>query len=414
MNKRPALTLWMVVLLFSAACGLVRRPAATPAPVPTRPVAERQLQVFDALFSAVRDQYILADYGGVDWTGLGIQYRAVVAAGQSEEAFAQTLRSLLEKLPPKSASYQTRAERLEQETRDLVNYSGIGAFIAFRRTPQPHIVILSTIEGAPAQRAGLLPHDSIYAVDDVALTLADEAAPTARIRGESGTTVTITVSSPGQKPRSIVLNREQIQAVDALRGGNLTSLNIAYYRVPVTAGSELAPAIAGDLDSISQTTRLNGIVLDLRVAGSGSTWPLVDMLALFGDGTLGEFYTRDDTTPVTVEGFDVGGSQTLPLVLIVGADTSGTPEVFAAALQAAGRAVVVGQPTAGAAQGFATIALPDGSRLFLATSSYRTADDLDLAKAGIKPDYPVNLDWDSYTLDEDPVLAEALSLIPRR
>jgi carboxyl-terminal processing protease len=414
MKKRPALNLWMVALLFSAACGLVRRPTATPAPVPTRPVSERQLQVFDALFSAVRDQYILGDYGGVDWTGLGVQYRAVVAAGQSEEAFAQTLRSLLEKLPPNSARYQTRAERLEQETRDLVNYSGIGAFIAFRRTPQPHIVILSTIEGAPAERAGLLPHDSIYAVDDVALTLADEAAPTARIRGETGTTVTITVSSPGQKPRPIVLNREQIQAVDALRGGNLTTLNTAYYRVPVTAGSELGPAIAGDLESISQTTRLNGIILDLRVAGASSTWPLVDMLALFADGTLGEFYTRDDATPVTVDGFDVGHSQTLPLVLIVGADTSGTPEVFAAALQAAGRAIVVGQPTAGAAQGFATIALPDGSRLFLATSSYRTGGDLDLAKAGIKPDYPVNLDWDSYTLDEDPVLGEAISLIPRR
>ena len=53
----------------------------------------------------------------------------------------------------------------------------------------------------------------------------------------------------------------------------------------------------------------------------------------------------------------------MPLVLIVGADTSGTPEVFAAALQAAGRAVVVGQPTAGAVQGFETISLPDGSHI---------------------------------------------------
>ena len=61
---------------------------------------------------------------------------------------------------------------------------------------------------------------------------------------------------------------------------------------------------------------------------------------------------RAGATPVTVSGFDVGGSQTLPLVLIVGADTSGSPEAFAAALQAAGRAVVVGLPSAGAFQGF--------------------------------------------------------------
>jgi carboxyl-terminal processing protease len=414
MKERPVLKLWLVILLFTSACGLVRRPEPTPVPVPTQPVAERQLEVFDALFEAVRDRHVSADFGGTDWVGLGSQYRALIAAGQSDEVFVQTLRSMLEKLPPNTATYQTRAERLEQETRDLVNYSGIGAFIAFRRTPQPHIVILSVVEGAPAQRAGLLPHDSIYEIDDVALTLADEATPTARIRGDAGTAVTITVASPGESPRPVQLNREPIQAVDVLRGGNLTSLNTAYYRLPVTAGSDVASAIAGDLDAISQTTRLNGVILDLRVSGSGSAWPLTQMLSLFADGAVGEFYTRDDTTPVDIDGIDAGGSQTLPLILLVGSDTAGTPEVFAAALQASGRAIVVGQPTAGAVQGVETVALPDGSRLFLATSSFRTPAGLDLAIEGVEPDYPVNLDWDSYTLDDDPVLGEALTLIPRR
>ncbi|MEP7355975.1 MAG: S41 family peptidase [Anaerolineales bacterium] len=413
MNKRPASKLWMIGLLLSLACSLVTRATPTAVPVPTQSASDRQLKVFDAVFAAVRDQYVSADFGGVDWTGLGAQYRALVAAGQTEDEFAQTLRSLLEKLPAGAASYQTRAERLEQETQDQATYSGIGAFIAFRRTPSPHIVILSTIEGAPAARAGLLPHDSIYAINDAALTLADEATPTARIRGEAGTAVTITVGSPGEAPRVLALKREQIQAVDPLRGGNLSALSTAYYRLPVTAGSDLAPAIASDLDSYSQTVKLKGIVLDLRVAGSGGSWPLVEMLSLFGNGTLGEFYTRADKSPITVNGINAGGSQTLPLVLIVGADTSGMPEVFAAALQAAGRAVVVGQPTAGEVQGFDTIALPDGSRLFLATSSFRTTRGLDLARAGVKPDFPVDQDWDAYTLDKDPVLGEALSLIPQ-
>jgi carboxyl-terminal processing protease len=413
MHKRPASNVWMVVLLLSLACSLVSRATPTAAPAPTQSAVDRHLKVFDAVVAAVRDQYVSADFGGVNWSALGEQYRATVAAGQTDDEFAQTLRELLAKLPPHAASYQTRAERLEQEVQDQVTYSGIGAFIAFRRTPQPHVVILSTIEGAPAQRAGLLPHDSIYAVNDVAFTLADEAAPTAHIRGEAGTTVTITVSSPGQKPRTLALQREQIQAVDALRGGVLTTVNTAYYRVPVTAGSDLAPAIAGDLDSISQTAHLKGIVLDRRVAGSTSGWPLVDMLSLFGSGTMGEFYTRNDTTPITVTAVDAGGSQTLPLVLIVGADTSGSPEVFAAALQAAGRAVIIGQPTAGTVQGFDTIALPDGSRMFLATSSFRTARGLDLAKAGVKPDVPMDSDWDSYTLEQDPVLGAALDLIPQ-
>ena len=378
MKNRAGLKLSIAMMLLSAACGFLLPPAPTPAPVPTEAVAERQLKVFDALFAAVRDQYVMADYGGVDWVGLGAQYRAVVAAGQSDEAFAQTLRSLLGKLPPGAASYQTRAERLEQETSDQVTYSGIGAFIAFRREPQPHITILSTIENSPAESAGLQPHDSIYAVDGAPLTLEDENSPSARIRGEAGSTVTITVTTPGKQPRPVSLQRAQIQAVDPLRGGNLSAVNVAYYRIPVAADTNLAATIAGDLDTISKTVRLKGIILDLRVAASGAgSWPLTDMLTLFANGKVGEFYTHTASTPVTVIGVDAGGSQSLPLTILVGPDTSGTPEVFAAALQGLGRADVIGLGTPGKVQGFDTIALPDGSRLFLATSAFRTTQGLD-------------------------------------
>jgi carboxyl-terminal processing protease len=136
------------------------------------------------------------------------------------------------------------------------------------------------------------------------------------------------------------------------------------------------------------------------------------MLTLFTTGKLGEFYTRTGTTPIEVTGQDVGGSQTVPLVVLVGSDTAGTPEIFAAALQASHRAVVVGAPTHGSVLGFSDLSLPDGSRLTLATSSFRTSANVDMATAGVKPDHLVADDWDSYTLDNDPVLAAAFALLP--
>jgi carboxyl-terminal processing protease len=412
-KNKPWFNVLVAAAMLSLACSLVTRPLAAPTEAPTPPSpAQRQLSVFDAAFAAVRDQYVRSDYGGVDWKTISAQYRSQVAAGQTDDAFNQTLRDMLSKLPAGAATFQTRAERLALDTTASSSYYGIGAFVSYRQTPQPHIVILSTITGSPAEQAGLQPHDSLIAVDGAPFTADDELAPTKRIRGSQGTTVTLTVQTPGEQARQIQLERAPITATDSLRGGNLTSVNVAYYRVPVTADTHLAAAIAGDLASINGTTKLKGIILDLRIARSDANgWPLSQMLTLFGSGKLGEFYTRTGATPVEVTGQDVGGSQTVPMVILVGSDTAGTPEVFAAALQASHRAVVVGMPTAGAVLGFDDIALPDGSRLSLATSSFKTATNLDMATSGLTPDHVINADWDSYTIADDPILQEGLTLL---
>jgi len=181
----------------------------------------------------------------------------------------------------------------------------------------------------------------------------------------------------------------------------------------VVADVNMAAAIAGDLSTVSQTVKLKGIILDLRVARSDANgWPLTQMLTLFGNGKLGEFYTRSGNTPLDITGQDVSGSQTVPLVILVASDTAGTPEIFAAALQASHRATVVGMATHGAVLGFDVIALPDGSQLTLATSSYKTTTNIDMVSSGLTPDHAVNADWDSYTTDTDPILDAALSLLP--
>jgi carboxyl-terminal processing protease len=423
MKNKPWLNILVAGAMLSLACSAVSRlglpagsgPTATPTAVGSSQAAttQRQLSVFDAVFADVRDQYIRDDYGGVDWSAIGTQARGVVAAGETDDAFAQTLRAMLARLPQAGATFQTRAERLALDTSNSGSYFGIGAFVSFRPSPQPHIVILSTINNSPAEKAGLQPHDRLIAVDGAPFTTADALSPTQRIRGGQGTTVTLTVQTPGEQAREIQLQRAPITATDALRGGILTSLDVAYYRLPVVSDVNMAAAIAGDLATVSSTVKLKGIILDMRVARSDANgWPLTQMLTLFGNGKLGAFYTRTGTTPIAVAGQDISGSQTVPLVLLVASDTAGTPEIFAAALQASHRAVVVGMPTHGAVLGFDDIALPDGSRLTLATSSYRTTTNIDMVSTGLTPDRVVNADWDSYTTQTDPILDAGLSLLP--
>lgn len=410
---------WIIlagVTLFGLGCSAVTSLGATPVPTPapTPSAVERQLSVFETIWETVRDQYVRADYDGADWEALGQTYRAQVETGLSEADFADAMRAMLAELPPGQASYQTRAERLEAETSNTSTYQGIGAFISFRETPEPHVVILSVIQDSPAETAGLKAHDSIYLIDGLAIH-ADEADTVVnRIRGPAESSVTLTVETPGQGRREVVVPRGRITAVDFLRGRYDSDLEIAYYRLPVTANSDDVQLIAQDLADIPAGANLRGIILDLRVArNSSGAWPLGELLTLFGDGALGEFYGRDSADPLTVTGQTVGQSQTTPLILLIGPDTEGSPEIFAGALRGARRAVLVGLATPGAVQGFSEIPLPDGSRLFLATSSFRTPDGIDLATSGLQPDIQVNSDWDQVTSDSDPALEAALDLLFR-
>jgi carboxyl-terminal processing protease len=405
---------WVVAALavLAAACGRGGPVAIKVTPLPTFDPVTRHLAVFDKAWAAVHTQYVRDDFNGLDWEALGDDYRGRVSAGLSEAEFAETMQALLANLPDRQAVFETRQQRLEEETADRRTYHGIGAFISFRDEPEPHVVVLSVIGDSPAEAAGLQSHDSIYAVDGEPFTADDADVPAERIRGDPDSTVVLTVQSPGEPRRDVTIQRQQILAADVLRGGYLDDLGVAYYRVPVAAESTLAQTIAENLLSIGEERPLNGLVIDLRVARSGDgSWPLSQMLTLFGNGELGEYYSRAGADPLAIEGRDLAGSQTVPMVILVGPDTEGSPEIFAAALQSVGRARLIGLPTAGAVEGFTEVPLPDGSRMFLATSSFRTQDNLDLANTGLTPDVAVPSDWDQITSERDPVLAAALTLL---
>jgi C-terminal processing protease CtpA/Prc len=132
---------------------------------------------------------------------------------------------------------------------------------------------------------------------------------------------------------------------------------------------------------------------------------------MFYNGPMGDFYTRNDKQSVQVEGQDVFGSQKVPLIVLVGRDTSGTPEILAASLQMHERATIVGETTPGSIEGATSYYLPDGSELFIQTTSFMLPDGTDVGTQGVVPDFPVEAGWDEVLPDQDPVLDRAIELL---
>lgn len=417
MARRYLLLVGFAAFFSALACTTVtsRLPfLATPTPVRAAlpDNLTRQARVLDALDAAVREQYLREDFDGLDWEAVLTDYRTRIEAGLSDEEFIETMRALAAEFPPGSARYTSRAERIEAETTDTSTFTGIGVYWSFRAEPEPRVIILAVIDNTPAQSAGLQPHDIIYAVDGQPIGPDESTTLFNRIRGPQGTSVTLTVQTPGEARRDVTIERDVITSGDVLRGNVFADAGLVYYRLPVVAARDLAESLAQDLDGQSQPP--NGLIVDLRVSRGIEANTLVQLLTLFGSGDLGQFYTRTLSETINVEGVAVNGSQTAPLVILIGPDTAAQAEILAGALQASGRATLIGLPTPGDTELLTDISLPDGSRFSLATASFRLPDGTDLGLTGVQPDLRVEGDWDSFSRpEEDPALQAAIEALTR-
>jgi carboxyl-terminal processing protease len=109
---------------------------------------------------------------------------------------------------------------------------------------------------------------------------------------------------------------------------------------------------------------------------------------------------------------DVQGSQTVPLVVLIGGDTVSYGEVFAGVLQDLGRARLVGETTAGNVETLHGYSFDDGSWLWIAEERFvPTVSQAGWEGIGVQPDVEVVAPWHTYSIEDDPVLAAALQLL---
>ncbi len=69
---------------------------------------------------------------------------------------------------------------------------------------------------------------------------------------------------------------------------------------------------------------------------------------------------------------------------------------------------MIGATTAGQVENADAFLLPDGSRIYIATSSFKLSDGKDLGANGIQPDVTVDAAWDQIQPNADPVLDQAI------
>jgi carboxyl-terminal processing protease len=383
-------------------------PTATERPAPTEPLVMPEpfrVALFDGVWNAVNELYLDPDFNGVDWQAVSEEYVGYMLQTDDGYQVYEILTEMVALLDDPYTLFLSPAF-MEEEATQGQPYGGIGALLdqSAAADEVEGLRILYVFEGSPAEEARLRSRDRVVAVEgDPCVRIAD-------IRGPVGTPVTLTVVSPGEEPREVVIERRSVQPVilpDARRIGE--DAGVGYLRPNALAGET---AIAGVIDALTgllEEGDLEGLVIDLRTTSSGAPAVVAAILGQLVTGEVATLYARTGTTPLTIERGDLHGQLgDVPVVVLVDEATEGPAEQLAAVLQDQGRGIVIGQQTSGRTQGAQVVDFPDGSAIQIVVYGLELSDGRRLEETGVVPDIEIDEDWIAYPEPEDPFLNAAL------
>jgi carboxyl-terminal processing protease len=181
----------------------------------------------------------------------------------------------------------------------------------------------------------------------------------------------------------------------------------------------MAPLAAALDKAVDAVRHCEGVIIDLRGNPGGVGGMVMGMGGHFVDSVkpLGTMKLRGNELRFVVNPrrVDPQGQAVEvyagPLAILVDAMTASTSEIFAAGMQAIGRARVFGELTAGQALPALASKLPNGDVLMHAIADYLVVDGTRIEGRGVLPDVLVPLTIESLAAGQDAPLQAALGWI---
>ncbi|MGE5108151.1 MAG: carboxy terminal-processing peptidase [Sphingobacteriales bacterium] len=270
-----------------------------------------------------------------------------------EERFNAMVNEIATTMDPHTTFFPPKEKRAFDESMSGRFY-GIGASL---KDEDGQIKIATIVTGAPAWKSGELqvgdaitkvgqgaeePQDLTgYAVED-AVKL---------IRGKKGTEVKLTIKKSDGVSKVVSLVRDEIVLEETFARSaiiNNGGKKIGYIYLPEfyadwerPNGARCSQDVAKEVIKLKQQN-VDGITIDLRNNGGGSLYDVIQMAGLFiKDGPIVQVKGRDEKAQVLPDR-DKTVLYDGPLSVMVNEFSASASEIFAAAMQDYGRAVIIG------------------------------------------------------------------------
>ena len=345
---------------------------------------------------------------------------ALLGDGRAAVIAPPTLRSRIARPPLLVSSVERRPFILDYAENDEM-----------RVARPPRLSEILAVQGVPAEtwiRDSVLPEVS-------AATPADrwQRAAAWMLQGDKGTTLHLLIRVPGGEPRGLSVTRSlslndrwpldpPAFATDSLPGG------IAVVRIASLGDEEVVRQFDR---AFPDFTRVQGLVLDLRRAMDGKTEYANQILARLTDRPFSAVRWRTPQYRAVFRAWNLGDSATTwygpeaetvapradrpsyggPIAALVSSGTAGAAEDLLAAFRAAGRGLIIGEPTGGSPGDVATFALPKSWSVQFSVTRHQAPDGTGFAGVGVKPHLVVIRTVNDLLAGNEPALQKAQDYI---
>jgi|UPI00054F2A8E carboxyl-terminal processing protease len=324
-----------------------------------------QLNLFGEVFERIRSSY--------------------VEPVKDDALVESAINGMLSGLDPHS-SYMNAKDYGDMQIQTKGEFGGLGIEVTMQ---DGLIKVVSPMDDTPAAKAGMQPNDLISHIDgDPVLGLSLNQAVD-KMRGEIGSSITLTVIRGSQDPFDVTMKRAVI-TLKSVRW-EMEPNNIGYIRI--TSFSEqtdsgLKSAIAA-VKSASKGN-LTGLVLDLRNNPGG----LLDQAIAVSDDFLdkGEIVSTRGRNPDDGQRWNAESGDLMdgkPVIVLINGGSASASEIVSGALQDHHRAILMGTKSFGKGSVQSIIPIPNHGAIRLTTARYYTPSGRSIQAKGIDPDIQV-------------------------
>lgn len=424
------------------------------------PERKARVEAFEKVWRTIAYYYFDGKFNNVNWEALKFELEPRVRAARTDAELHDILEEMLRRLKSshlaiirpvvfetiataKETARQRAREResliakgaSQEEIKELQNFDDplaiYGPGIDLRLV-EDRFVVFRVGTGSAGEYRGIKQGFVVESIDDVELAplvrrmrlISSDNSPYLRrlpmeivdemLNGDKDTTVKIGYLDHEDKKGEVIIRRELLPTSTVSMGDDHPELQLSFVSKSLDADTGYIhfdnfslPVVEKFCAALSDLGAKKGLIIDLR----GNTGGIIAVsLALAGMlsakpldlGTSIYRYGPEQLVAEPKAKQFKGNIAVLTDELSVSA-----AEMFAASLQAAKRATVVGTKSAGESLPSVTVEIPTGARLMYPIANYRTADGRFLEGSGVVPDQVVRLDRASLIAGRDPQIEAA-------
>lgn len=273
------------------------------------------------------------------------------------------------------------------------------------------LTVIAPLKGTPAEAAGVLAGDKIVMIGDKSSLKMSTEEAVKMIRGEVGTSVTITFERKGVKePIVKTLIRANIE-IPTIKT-KLLPENV--FVIELYSFSAISPNLfRGALRQFVESGS-DKLVLDLRNNPGGYLEAALDMASWFlptGKVVVTEdFGEKTEPKIYRSKGYDIFTDK-LKFVILVNEGSASASEILAGALREYNKATLIGNKTFGKGSIQELVPVTGDTSLKITVAHWLTPFDRSISDGGLTPDIEVKLTPENTKDGRDPILEKAVEYL---